>query len=85
MEVINLIITAVSNKIELKLVKDWVGEKIGTNWDVFFFKANRLFMYYKTQRFFGLFYFFKQVKSIKTPNVPALTFPVWWQRWDPAC
>lgn len=52
MEVLNLIIIVVSNIIELKFVKDWVGEKMGTNWDVFFFKANRLFMYCKTQTFF---------------------------------
>lgn len=52
MEVLNLIIIVVSNIIELKFVKDWVGEKTGTNWDVFFFKANRLFMYCKTQTFF---------------------------------
>lgn len=43
MEEVNLIIIIVSNIIELNLVKDWVGEKMGTNWDVFFFKANRLF------------------------------------------
>lgn len=79
MEVLNLIIIVVSNIIELKFVKDWVGEKMGTNWDVFFFKANRLLMYCKTQTFL------KTSKKHKNPNVPALTFPVWWQRWDPAC
>lgn len=79
MEVLNLIIIVASNIIELKFVKDWVGEKMGTNWDVFFFKANRLFMYCKTQTFF------KTSKKLKKTNVPALTFPVWWQRWDPAC
>ena len=79
MEVLNLIIIVVSNIIELKFVKCWVGEKMGTNWDVFFFKANRLFMYCKTQTFF------KTSKKHKKKNVPALTFPVWWQRWDPAC
>lgn len=79
MEVLNLIIIVVSNIIELKFVKDWVGEKTGTNWDVFFFKANRLLCIVRHRLFL------KQVKSIKNPNVPALTFPVWWQRWDPAC
>lgn len=56
MEVLNLIIIVVSNIIELKLVKDWVGEKMGTNWDVFFFKADRLFMYYKRQSVFFRFF-----------------------------
>jgi len=36
-------------------------------------------MYCKTQTFF------KTSKKHKKKNVPALTFPVWWQRWDPAC
>lgn len=79
MEVLNLIIIVVSNIIELKFVKDWLGEKMGTNWDVFFFKANRRFMYCKTQTFF------KTSRKHKKTNVPALTFHVWWQRWDPAC